>query len=286
MARPRIVWSNAQLRLIMSGIERFDREFPTDNARFLDAVIDEVRMVTGKLYGSGTYARLLRDTGDMTRVTRRPGTATIQKAIERAQALKPSLVSAGDDSGEAPSFDVHSLRRAIEPVVRDTLVPLHALLAQLVNAKPVAGEGATVAVSGEQAVQLQLARASLEDAHSRIRRLEEENGRLRCELGGAVARATIAETRIAELLGELHRAIAGSSVGAEALNQAAKRLEGTERFLKTQNDAVRLQATAEADGLRRVVEQLRDQVGHLQIECDQYRRALTAQRSTGPANGR
>jgi hypothetical protein len=175
VARPRIVWSNAQLRLIMSGIERFDREFPTDNARFLDAVIDEVRMVTGKLYGSGTYARLLRDTGDMTRVTRRPGTATIQKAIERAQALKPSLVSAGDDSGEAPSFDVHSLRRAIEPVVRDTLVPLHALLAQLVNAKPVAGEGATVAVSGEQAVQLQLARASLEDAHSRIRRLEEES---------------------------------------------------------------------------------------------------------------
>jgi hypothetical protein len=63
-------------------------------------------------------------------------------------------------------------------------------------------------------------------------------------------------------------------MGGQALAQAARRLEGTEQFLKGQNDAVRLQASGEADGLRRLVAQLRDQVSQLQIENDQYRRAL------------
>jgi hypothetical protein len=114
------------------------------------------------------------------------------------------------------------------------------------------------------------------DAHSRVRRLQAENGDLRRELGRAEARAELAELRITQLLDDLHRAFAQSAGGVEALADAAQRLEGTERFLKAQNDAVRLQATTGADGLRRVVGQLRDQVCQLQIENDQYRRALAA----------
>ena len=93
MGRPRIQWDDTQLRLIMSGIERYDRQFPQDNARFLDAVIDEIRIVTGRLYGVSTYVRLL----GVTVVTRRPGTTTIQKAIDRAQALTPGTLPAGEN---------------------------------------------------------------------------------------------------------------------------------------------------------------------------------------------
>ena len=39
MGRPRIEWSDAQLLAIMNGIAAIDRDFPRDNARFLDGVI-------------------------------------------------------------------------------------------------------------------------------------------------------------------------------------------------------------------------------------------------------
>jgi chromosome segregation ATPase len=80
----------------------------------------------------------------------------------------------------------------------------------------------------------------VEDAHARVRRLEEDNGRLRRELGQSEAHASIAETRIAQLLEELHGAI------------------------------------AEADALRWQVKQLQERVDHLLLDNDQYRRALVA----------
>ncbi|MFT4508963.1 hypothetical protein [Caballeronia sp. 15711] len=55
----------------------------------------------------------------------------------------------------------------------------------------------------------------------------------------------------------------------------AEQLRGTEQFLKLQNDSVRLQATAEADALRRHVKQLQERVDHLILDNDQYRRALS-----------
>lgn len=275
MARPRIEWSDSQLRLIMSGIEECDRRFPDDNARFLDAVIDEIAVVTGKLYGVGTYARLLRGTGESTGVARRPSNSTIQAAIKRAGTTPPASQASAD-----PIPDIHSLRRIVEPVVRDALAPLHEMLAQFVNNSPAAGAAAAAPTGGEQSLLLELTQASLTDAHARTRSLEDENARLRRKLTQTETQASIAETRIVQLLEELNRTIADSAAGADALTQAAKRLEGTERFLKAQNDAVRLQATTEADGLRRIVEQLRDQIGHLQIECDQYRRLLSAQRGS------
>jgi protein subunit release factor A len=116
----------------------------------------------------------------------------------------------------------------------------------------------------------------MEDAHARVRRLEEDNGRLRRELGQSEVHAAIAETRIAQLLEELHGAIAESSNGARARAKVAEQLRGTEQFLKLQNDSVRLQATAEADALRWQVKQLQERVDHLLLDNDQYRRALVA----------
>jgi len=88
-------------------------------------------------------------------------------------------------------------------------------------------------------------------------------------------RASIAETRITGLLDELHQAIARAGAGSTALAKVADQLQGTERFLKSQKDAVRLQAAAEADALRRQVTQLRERVEHLLLENDQYRRTLS-----------
>jgi hypothetical protein len=272
MGRPRIEWDDTQLRLIMSGIERYDWQFPQDNARFLDAVIHEIRIVTGRLYGVSTYVRLL---GVTAAVTRRPGTTTIQKAIDRAQALKPATLPDGGKSDTATS-DVHTLRRAVEPVVRDALAPVQEMLAQLLATRLSPGDGAGATPTGDQTMHARLTQTALEDAHARVHRLEEDNGRLRRELGHAEARALIAETRIAQLLGELHSAIAESATGARALGKVAEHLRGTEQFLKLQNDTVRLQATAESDALRRHVKQLQERVDHLLLDNDQYRRALVA----------
>lgn len=269
MARPKIEWTDAQLRAIMSALAALDRDFPLDNARFLDALIDEVRTVTGRLYGATTYTRLLRDVASGLGVERHPSSATIQKAVSRAQSLAPAAAVAN----ESATIDVHAWRRALAPVVRDALAPLHALLAQ--QHSPTARSGDEAA--GDAAAHLQrlhLAESSLKDAHARVRRLEEENGRLRREAGQADARATIAESRIAQLLEELLQAFKASASGVDSLAKVAKRLDGTEQFLKMQNDAVRLQATAEAETLRRQVKQLREQIDHLQLDNDQYRRAL------------
>jgi hypothetical protein len=273
VGRQRIEWNDTQLRLIMSGIESNDRQFPQDNARFLDAVIDEIRIVTGRLYGVSTYVRLL----GVTAVTRRPGTTTIQKAIDRAQALKPGTLLDGEKS-DATAFDVHTLRRAVEPVVRDALGPVHALLAQLLANKVVVWRRSR-RDAGRRPAIARLTQTALEDAHARVRRLEEDNGRLRRELGQSEARASIAETRIAQLLEQLHEAIAESSTGAGVLAKVAEQLRGTEQFLKLQNDSVRLQATAEADALRRHVKQLQERVDHLLLDNDQYRRTLVAKGS-------
>jgi DNA repair exonuclease SbcCD ATPase subunit len=274
MARTALTWPNAQMRLIVTGIEQCNRAFPTDNPRFLDAVIDEIRVVTGRLYGAKTYARLIDAVPASMAVTRRPSVTTIQKAIERAQALAPAALPADEDVPASPALDVHSLRRAVEPVVRDAIGPLHALLAQLLATGSSLDSVVGGIPSNDQALQARLTQTSLEDAHARVRRLEEENGRLRRESGRAEARATIAESRITQLLEQLHQAFSHSAVGADTLAKAAKRLDGTEQFLKMQNDAVRLQATAEAETLRRQVKQLREQVDHLQLDNDQYRRAL------------
>jgi hypothetical protein len=273
VARPKIEWTDTQLRAIMSALAALDRDFPLDNERFLDALIDEIRTLTGRLYGATTYSRLLRDVAQQIGVNRHPSSQTLQKAIGRAQALAPSPAMGNAEAG--PTVDVLAWRRALEPVVRDALVPLHALLAQQQGTQPAPRPGAEVGGAAAQLLRLQLAEASLADADARVRRLEEENARLRREAAQAEARATVAETRIAGLLEDLHRTIAASASGAGALAKAAGQLAGTERFLKSQNDAVRLQASAEADALRRQVTQLRERVDHLLLDNEQYRRTLS-----------
>ncbi|MFK4448502.1 hypothetical protein ABH944_008530 [Caballeronia udeis] len=275
MARTPLSWSNAQMRLIVTGIEQCNRAFPTDNARFLDGVIDEIRAVTGRLYGAKTYARLIDAVPASMTVTRRPSVTTIQKAVERAQALAPAPLPTDESASAAPAFDVHTLRRAVEPVVRDALGPVHELLAQLVATRSSSDNEVGALSAGDQTLHARLTQTALEDAHARVRRIEEDNGRLRRDLGQAEARASIAETRIAQLLEELHTAIAESANGARALGKVAEQLRGTEQFLKLQNDSVRLQATSEADALRRHVKQLQERVDHLILDNDQYRRALT-----------
>src|SRR6202000_1847439 len=121
-------------------------------------LIDEVRMLTGRLYGATTYSRLLRDVAPQVGVSRNPSSQTLQKAIARAQSLAPTAVAGNAEAG--PFVDLHTWRRALEPVVREALVPLHALLAQH-------GAQATLHVdrpesdSGAQRLRLQLTEASL-----------------------------------------------------------------------------------------------------------------------------
>lgn len=85
--------------------------------------------MTGRLYGTGTYARLLRDAGDVLGVTRWPSNTTIQKAIDRAQRMTRSATDPDEHPGAAP-LDLHAMRRALEPLVHDAIAPL---LEQLVQ---------------------------------------------------------------------------------------------------------------------------------------------------------
>ncbi|AXF05708.1 hypothetical protein [Paraburkholderia hospita] len=60
---------------------------------------------------------------------------------------------------------------------------------------------------------------------------------------------------------------------AESLARAAGQRAGTEKFLKAQNDAGQLQASAKADVLRTQHRQLRERIDRLIVDNDRYRRA-------------
>jgi hypothetical protein len=92
----------------MGALTTLDRDFPLDNARFLNGLIDEVRTVTGRLYGATTYTRLLRDVATGLGVERHPSSATIQKAVSRAESLAPSAPAVANESA---TIDVHAWRR-------------------------------------------------------------------------------------------------------------------------------------------------------------------------------
>lgn len=266
----------------MDAIVARDRDFPMDNARFLDSLVDDVRAVTGRLYGATTYVRLLRDLSAMTGVTRCPSAPTIQKAVARAQALAPTHSGPARETGDAPALDMHSLRRMLEPMLRETVAPLLARQVTLVAGRQ--DDALAPTIGAESMLRLQLAEAALADAHARIRHVEGDNARLRRELGEAEAARDLAGQHVKQMLEELLQVIAASASGSGALAKVAEQLVGTERFLKSQNDAVRLQATAEADALRAHVRQLRERVDHLTLDNDQYRRALVTQRGSPPSS--
>ncbi|MHB9841821.1 hypothetical protein Q8F57_044325 [Paraburkholderia terrae] len=301
MGRPRIEWNDAQLRAIMGAFAALDRDFPLNNARFLDGLVAAVRAITGRVYGAMTYGRLLRDVAPQSGVTRRPSTPTIQAAVLRAQALEHGAVEAAAEAtalvpaasrfastGESmmrpvaaqggagegagyPILDADALRGALAPLVRELLresiAPVHALLVQP-GKSAFAGDG-----DGRQP---QLTTAALEDAHARIHQLEKEIGELRRELGAAQAARDLAGEHVNAMLADLRETIAASGRDAELLARAAGQLAGTEKFLKAQNDAVRVQASAEAEALRTQNLQLRERIDHLIVDNDRYQRAIAS----------
>jgi hypothetical protein len=276
MGRPRIEWSDAQLLAIMNGIAATDRDFPHDNARFLDGLIAEVRAITGRVFGATTYSRLLRDVGPQVGVERHPSAPTVQRAILRAQALSPI---AHPGSADHRPVDLDLMRQALAPVVREALAPMYALQSE----RAVGHAGGVAQDRGDPnaLTQQPLLQAALEDAHTRIRRLEQDNAQLHRELGEAHAARDLAGEHVNRLLGDLHASIERAGIDATTLTKAAAQLAGTERFLKMQNDAVRLQASGEAYALRAQNGQLRERTDHLLLEVDQYRRAVVSGRSKG-----
>ncbi|SDI93940.1 hypothetical protein SAMN04487926_127132 [Paraburkholderia steynii] len=301
MGRPRIEWNDAQLRAIMGALVALDRDFPLDNVRFLDGLVAAVRAITGRVYGAMTYGRLLRDVAPQTGVARRPSTPTIQAAVLRAQALERGAVEAaaevrarvpvsahgalipgavgvplapvpdrvGKGDAHPVAVDAEALRGALAPLVRELLregiAPVHALPAQQAS-PPEDGRA--------EARQLQLATAALEDAHARLRQLEKEMRELHRELGAAQAARDLAGEHVNAMLADLRETIAASGRDVELLARAAGQLARTEKFLKAQNDAARLQASAEADALRTQNRQLRERIDLLVLDNDHYRRAL------------
>src|SRR5262249_28901038 len=147
--------------------------------------------------------------------------------------------AASDGAGLSGTVDADALRGALAPLVRELLresiAPVHALLAQL---------GRPAAADDGDGRQLQLTTAALEDAHARIGQLEKEMGELRRELGAAQAARDLAGEHVNVMLAELRETITASGRDAVSLARAADHLAGTEKFLKAQNDAVRLQASA------------------------------------------
>jgi hypothetical protein len=76
-------------------------------------------------------------------------------------------------------------------------------------------------------------------------------------------------TAVRDLLGPMVDAARERTIGGKD-----RGLSGTERFLKLQNDAVRAQASAEADALRSRVRHLQERVDHLLPDNEQYRRVI------------
>jgi len=264
VGRRKLEWSDAERRLIITAIHDSDQAYPDSNDRFLDAVVDEIHSITGRLYGAATYERLIRSMPESMPVTRRPSRTTIQKAIERAQLM----TAATPTHEESSPFDLRLQSEALTSIVRSAVAPIHALIAQM-HADLSLSSGAA-----EDASQVPILQVALTDAHARILALELEQGRLLRELGEAQARASIAETQTAKQLEKLQQSFNAAGATVETLAKAAQRLDGTERFLKIQNDAVRLQVGAESEALKTENKQLRTRIDHLLLENDQYRRAL------------
>ena len=78
-------------------------------------------------------------------------------------------------------------------------------------------------------------------------------------------------------------AVNESAGAAQALADVSRKLSGTESFLKLQNDAVRIQASAEADALKSRVKYLQERIDHLLLDNDQYRRALASSQAEAAA---
>lgn len=274
MARTRYHWSDVELMAIMKAIVERDRQFPSNNAAFLDAFIDDVRDATGRIYGAGQYSTLLRNLFEQTGVKRRPSTTTVNQAVARAHTLK--RIDLGVKGDSAP-VDTHALRRALEPMLRELLDPL-------LMPRVEAGRGVPSASSN--AARLQATEASLAEALAHSRRQDEEIGRLQREVGRATMRAEVAEGNCREMLSSLHQAISASATGAEQLTKVVEQLRGTEAYLKLQHDAVRLQVTSEVDRLRVENDALKKDTDRLILQGDQMRRALAAaQQGRGGAAG-
>ncbi|MBR8043169.1 hypothetical protein KDW40_01790 [Burkholderia cenocepacia] len=274
MARKKLEWTDAQRRLIIDGIGRCDAQFPQDNDRFLDAVIDEIGAVTGRVYGASTYDKLIRTMPESMGITRRPSLTTIQKAIARAQ---DTLRSATHDDNATTKPDVGLSREVMAPLLREALAPIHTLLAALASTQAAPSQpGPDV----QSTLELELTRAALTDVHSRLRQRDEEIAALRVELGKAIAERDLASTRVAGLLDGLRETFQTTGVEVVRLVESAKRLTGTEQYLKLQADSVRQQAMAETERLRDRTKSLEARVDQLMIENDQYRRALTARRQS------
>jgi hypothetical protein len=169
-------------------------------------------------------------------VQRHPSAPTVQQAILRAQALAP--ISQQGSADHRP-VDLELMRQALVPVVREALAPLYALQRERTvgHASGAAQDRGDANVLAQQP----LLQAALEDAHARIRRLEQDNAQLHRELGEAHAARDLAGEHVNRLLGDLYASIERAGVDATTLTKAAAQLAGTERFLKMQNDAVRLQ---------------------------------------------
>jgi hypothetical protein len=241
MGRPRIEWSDSQVRAFSSAVAVLDRHFPRDNTGFLDGLVAAVRATTGRVYGATTYGRLLRDVAPQVGVRRRPSTPTIQSAVLRAQALERGAVQAAaeasallpadsrvataaavkqlsavaqrrkrEDARHPVTVDADALRASLTPLLRELLresiAPLHARAVQRMSSN--AGD--------ESARELQLTTAALKDARARIRQLEFEMGELRRELGAAQAARDLAGVHVSAMLEDLREAIAASRQGRRA----------------------------------------------------------------------
>jgi hypothetical protein len=241
MGRPRIEWTDVQLRQIRAALPRLNRSTQQDNARFLDGVIAVVRAATGRLYGATTYSKLLRNVAPQAGIERSPSSSTVQAAVLRAQSFAGAQPGTG--SGE---------------------------VAQAKRTRPIGG-------SGDDALQLRLNEAALLDARTRIRRLEQEAANLRRQLGRAEAARDLAGKHVNALLEGLHDTITGSGSSAAVQTQAAKRLDRIGRFLKTQNEAMCRQATHEAATLREQNGKLSERIDRLLLDNARYRQMLAAQ---------
>lgn len=257
MARPRISFTDAQMRGMIPAAEAADRNAaPGDNGRFLDEFIVGVTRCTGRIYGQTTYERLL----DAFLIRRRPSAQTWSKAIQRAHASGIALTAPTSEPATAQTLSVD--KQALVPAVAAP-APQIAVGQQISNDELL-----------ELKTRVQVAESALRDAYARISGLEAQRASLLDRATTAEAAARVAGEQIENERTEHAAQAQALTDRLGELSATVTRLSGLERHLLLQTDALRQDLGQQRDLYKARAEAAEKALAVERTQSDAMRRIL------------
>lgn len=256
MARPRIEFSDDQMRGMIAAAEAAHAFAPSDNPAFLAELIAGIARCTGRIYGQATYERLL----DAFQIRRRPSAQTWSKAIQRAHASGIGLIApmSGPTTALMRSVD----QQAFVPAVAPPVPPLAAVQQSpdddLLELK----------------TRVQVAESALRDAYARISGLEAQRSALLDRAATAEAAARVDREQIENERSEHATQVKALTDRLGELSDTVTRLSGLERHLLLQTDALRQELGQQRDLFKARAEAAEKALAAERTQSDAMRRLL------------